>query len=138
MNKIISVAVAAGLLHCAFPGNSFASGPTPRDATLVKGLLTAIEHGDYTTFIAEGDKNFVHLDKARFDSVVAQLSPHLKAGYDLSFIKEGDEAGAHVTRWRLKFKDGAVTGLATLAVKDNLIAGFLVLPGKKGDANSPE
>ena len=89
-------------------------------------IISAIQKGDYNSFIADGDEAFKKLKQEQFDSVATQLAPRFKAGYEITYLGDLQQHGFHVTLWKLRFKDGKDDALATLSVKEGKVSGFWI------------
>jgi hypothetical protein len=102
-----------------------ADAPAASQSEVTK-LVTAIVADDYKGFVADGNVAFQGLKKDQFEAVVSQLSPKLKAGYDLSYLGDLNQQGYQVTLWRIRFNSGGDDLLATLSMKDGKVGGFWI------------
>jgi hypothetical protein len=118
--------LAAGVLFLCAGMSLIAAEPPLEAKTASAQLLEAIVSGDYAAFVANGDAAFRGLTKPQFDAVAAQLGPHLKAGYESTYLGELNQKGFQVTLWRLRFQSGGDDALATLSLKDGKIGGFWI------------
>jgi hypothetical protein len=89
-------------------------------------LITAIVQNDYDSFVADGVGAFKQMTQDQFNAAVAQLSPRLNAGYEVTYLGAIKKSGGHVTLWRLTFKGVDDESLATLSVKDGKVSGFTI------------
>jgi|ERR1051326_3910235 hypothetical protein len=121
MKPLLAICAALALTASALA----AEPPADAKAACTK-LLSAIGSGDYAAFVADGDAAFSALEKERFDSVVAQLSPRLKAGHEVTYLGELKQQGYQVTLWKLSFRDGSDDALATLSLKNGKVGGFWI------------
>jgi hypothetical protein len=121
--RLISIALA---LLLPAPAAWSAPKPDELDCAFAIGLVTAIEKADYAWFVANGDSAFQQLKQEQFAAVAAQLSPRLKAGYELTYLGELRQQGCHVTLWRVRFSDGGDDALATLSLKAGKVGGFWI------------
>jgi hypothetical protein len=120
-----SLLAAGVLILCA--GMTLIAAEPPMGAKVASTqLLEAIASGDYASFVANGDAAFRGLTQPQFDAVAAQLGPHLKAGYEATYLGDLNQKGFQVTLWRLRFKSGGDDALATLSLKDGKVGGFWI------------
>src|SRR5689334_811844 len=96
----------AMLVIVALSLSSLCAAEPPADAKAESArLISAIVNDDYAAFVSHGDAAFGALEKEKFESVVMQLSPRFKAGYEVSYLGEMKQRGYQVTLWKLSFKD---------------------------------
>jgi len=88
-------------------------------------LLKSIETSDYELFIQESEPAFQKIEKKAFDSVVAQLAPRMKKGYEATYLGTLNQQGYSVTLWKLDFSEGD-DALATLSIKDGKVGGYWI------------
>ncbi|MEM0965385.1 MAG: hypothetical protein AAGJ81_04425 [Verrucomicrobiota bacterium] len=88
-------------------------------------LLRSIETGDYKLFLEISQPAFQTITKKDFDSVVAQLEPRMKDGFEVTYLGTLDQQGFAVTLWKLKFSKGD-DALATLSMKDGKVGGYWI------------
>jgi hypothetical protein len=95
------------------------------EEAILKKLLTAVEVGDYDSFVADGDAAFkAALTMQMFEGVSEQLAFRMQGGYDTFYLGELNQQGCQVYLWKLVFKDGGDDTLAKLVLKDGKVAGF--------------
>jgi len=104
----------------------FAMEASKENLAFSEKIISAIQKADYNSFISDGDAAFQKLKKAQFDSVVTQLAPRFKAGYEITYLGDLKQQGFHVTLWKLSFQDGKDDALATLSVKEGKVGGFWI------------
>lgn len=99
--------------------------PAVRDAFNL--LMTSLQDDDYAGFLVAVDDNFkAALTKKMFDSVVAQVAPRQKNGYEAIYLEQL-RRGAYTTHlWKLSFQDGGDDVLAGMSLKDGKIVGFFL------------
>ena len=107
--------------------SSVHAGTPPAGAQVASDrLITALVGGDFEVFISNGEAAFQALPKKSFDSVVAQLAPRFKAGYEIGYLGELKQKGYQVTLWKISFKDGRDDSLATLSIKNGKVGGYWI------------
>ncbi|MBW3637577.1 MAG: hypothetical protein KY445_14105 [Armatimonadetes bacterium] len=99
--------------------------PAVRDAFNL--LMTSIQDDDYTGFLVGVDDNFkAALTKKMFDTVVAQMAPRQKNGYEAIYLEQLKRGAYTVHLWKLAFQDGGDDILAEMSLKDGKIGGFFL------------
>ena len=122
---MMAVFALAALAHDAL-AQAPAQPPAGMD-TALKNMLSALQAGSVTDFVAAGDANFkAGMTQAMLDQVRSQLGPRLARGYTSTFLGSLREQGYTVLLWKLEFKDGNDDRLITMAVKDGKVAGFFL------------
>jgi hypothetical protein len=92
---------------------------------IMKNMISAIESGSLTDFVASGDPAFRSgITQEVFNSIQQTLAPRLKQGYTAKFLTSLNQQGFTVYLWKLEFKDNNDDVLATLAMKDGKVSGF--------------
>lgn len=124
--KLIPPLALAVILLLGNPGSLSAVEPAPGEAALAGKLLTALEKSDYDAFVADGDATFRQMRPEQFAAAAAHFAPMFKAGYAVTYLGDLKQGGAHVTLWKLSFKDQGDDVLANLVVKDGKVAGFWI------------
>jgi len=105
---------------------SFAlANPTSEAEKHSERLLKSIETSDYELFVQTGEPAFQKIKKKSFDSVVTQLAPRMKKGYEATFLGTLEQQGYSVTLWKLDFSEGD-DALATLSIKDGKVGGYWI------------
>ena len=99
--------------------------PTPEAEKHSQRLLKSIETADYDLFVQDGEPAFQKIEKTSFDSVVKQLAPRMKKGYEATYLGTLDRLGYSVTLWKLDFSEGD-DALATLSIKDEKVGGYWI------------
>jgi hypothetical protein len=102
-----------------------ADAPPAAEAAFRK-IVAAMTSDNYEMFIADGDAAFRGLKREAFESVVSQLAPRFKAGFDTTYLGELRQQGFDVSLWRFRFKDGRDDMLGTLSLKDGKVGGFWI------------
>jgi hypothetical protein len=102
-----------------------ADGPPAVEPAFQK-IVDAMTSDNYEMFIADGDAAFRGLKREAFESVVAQLGPRFKAGFETTYLGELRQQGFDVSLWRFRFKDAGDDMLGTLSLKDGKVGGFWI------------
>jgi hypothetical protein len=88
-------------------------------------LINAEVLKDYEDFVAKGTPELkAALSKTQFDASSDLLAPKLKSGFTLDALGELNQGGCQVYLYRLRFKNGGDDILATMSLKDGLVAGI--------------
>ena len=123
---IRSLAFAAVLLV----GSSvilLAAEPAKEDAALSTKLITAVAKSDYDTWAEDWGAPFKKmLKKEPFSTTCALYAVRFQAGYEISYLGDLNQAGAHVTLWKVSFKNHGDDALVTLVMKEGKVAGFWI------------
>jgi flavodoxin len=106
--------------------SAFAGDAPPSAKSAADKIVAALNSGDYAAFISDGDTAFQKLKKDQFDSVVKQLSPRFKSGYEVTYLGEMKQKGFEVSLWKFTFKDGGDDMLGTLSLKEGKVGGFWI------------
>jgi RNA polymerase sigma factor (sigma-70 family) len=104
-------------------GGSSVGEALAQEKTFSAEVMQATKDEDYQTFIADGDKAFKQITELQFKAVCVQITPRLKAGYDLVFLGALKQQGFHVTLWKVAYSDVGDDALLTLSVKNGKIGG---------------
>jgi hypothetical protein len=124
--RVIRSLIVGAVLLAACANNISAAEAAKEDKAIFDKLITAIMQADYESFVADGVGSFKQMTKNQFDAAVAQLSPRLNAGYEVTYLGAIKKSGGHVTLWRLTFKGVEDEALATLSVKDGKVSVFTI------------
>lgn len=90
-------------------------------------LLSAIEDNDYAAFsLAVDDTMKAAMTKEVFASVVKQMAPRLKAGYNTTYFGDLKKSDFRVHIWKLEFADKGDDVLAEVSTKDKKVGGFFL------------
>lgn len=101
-----------------------AEGKTPARAML-ENILAAVEANDYDAFLKDATAEVkAGLTPKMLEGVNAQMAPHMKKGYEVTYLGSLRQQGSEVELWKLTFEDGSDDVLAKLVVKDGKAAGF--------------
>lgn len=103
-----------------------AAEPSVSAENIAQKLILALTTKDHASFVSDGDASFKTLKKEDFNSIAANLAPHFKEGYTLTYLGELRQQGYQVTLWKLTFKNGKDDALATLSMKEGKIGGFWI------------
>jgi len=106
--------------------NSSIGEASAQERTFSAEIMQATKDEDYQTFVADGDRAFKQITELQFKAVCVQITPRLKAGYDLVFLGGLKQHGYHVTLWKVAYPDGGDDELLTLSVKNGKIGGALI------------
>ncbi len=115
------IAIGAAFL---FAASAFAA--TDEQATAIfQKLLDAQASKNYDAFVADGtDALKAALTKTQFEAASDFLSKRFKDGYETKFLGELKRHDSQVFLYKLQCKDGGDDLLATLALKDDKVAGI--------------
>ena len=120
--KTLTILCSLGLaISSAFADDALSAAKSASDK-----LFAALANDDYAAFIADGDAAFKLLAKEKFESVVLQLGPRFKSGFEVTYLGELKQKGYAVTLWKITFKDDGDDLLGTLSLKDGKVGGFWV------------
>lgn len=101
--------------------------PAPAVRAVFAGLMTALQNDDYAAFTAAADDDFkAALTKKSFETVVAQIAPRQKNGYEAIYLEQLRRGAYAVHLWKLSFQDGGDDILAEMSLKDGKIGGFFL------------
>ena len=104
--------------------SSFAATEEQADATLKK-LLTAQESKNYADFVADATPALkTALSQAQFEAAADVLKARFKDGYETKYLGELKQQGCQVFYYRIRCKDDGDDLLASLAMKDDKVAGI--------------
>lgn len=104
--------------------SAFATTEEQAGATFKK-LLEAQAAKDYAAFVADGtDALKAALSQAQFEGAADYLGKRFKDGYDTKCLGELKQQGCQVFLFKIECKDGGDDLLATLALKDDKVAGI--------------
>ena len=93
--------------------------------SIFKKLLAAQESKNYPDFVADANDSLkAALSQTQFDSASDILSKRFKDGYDIKFLSELNQRGCQVL-YKILCKDGGDDLLATMALKEDKVAGIL-------------
>ena len=99
----------------------------PKVQSVFDTLMGAIEDNSYTSFLTVVDDDFkAVLTKPLFESVVKQVAPRQKKGYEPTYFGSINRQGYRVHFWKLVFNDKDDDLLAELALKDEKVGGFML------------
>jgi RNA polymerase sigma factor (sigma-70 family) len=116
-----TVALSSGIND----GNSTGEA-SAQEKTFSTEIMEATKNEDYQSFIADGDNAFKQITELQFKAVCVQITPRLKAGYDLVFLGALKQQGYHVTLWKVAYTDAGDDELLTLSVKGGKIGGAFI------------
>src|ERR1700722_9389532 len=74
-----------------------------QEKTFSAEIMQATKDEDYEAFIADGNSAFKQITELQFKAVCVQITPRLKAGYDLVFLGALKQQGYHVTEWKVAY-----------------------------------
>lgn len=101
-----------------------AEGKKPERAML-DDILAAVEANDYDAFLKDATAEVkAGLTPKMLEGVSAQVAPHMKKGYEATYLGSLRQQGSDVRLWKLSFQDGSDDVLAKLVIKDAKVAGF--------------
>jgi hypothetical protein len=110
---------------CIAPTLSQAVEPPKKEREILNNLLSATEKNDYKAFLKDATaKVKAALTKQMLEGVSSQVAPHMKKGYEVSYLGNLTQQGSKVYLWKLIYKDGHDDTLAKLVLKDGKVAGF--------------
>lgn len=102
-----------------------AGEPPKKEREILNNLLGATEKNDYKAFLKDATAEVkAALTKQMLERVSSQVAPHMKKGYEVSYLGNLKQQGCKVYLWKLKYKDGHDDTLAKLVLKDGKVAGF--------------
>ena len=97
-----------------------------QEKTFSSEIMQATKDENYQAFIADGNSAFKQITELQFKAVCVQITPRLKAGYDLVFLGALKQQGYHVTLWKVAYSNGGDDELLTLSVKNGKIGGAYI------------
>ncbi len=90
-------------------------------------MLSALAANDHAKFISNGDPTFQQaLKPAMLEKPSRELAPRMKTGYRTLFVAKLNQRGFTIFLWKLEFEDGGDDQIVRMAVRGNLVSGFLV------------
>ena len=95
------------------------------ERTVLNNLLAATEENDYNAFLKDASAEVkAALTKQMLEGVSAQVAPHMKKGYEVTYFGNLTQQGCEVHLWKLVYRDGRDDTLAKLVLKNGKVAGF--------------
>ena len=90
-------------------------------------LMDCIENDTYAAFLVAIDDGFkVALTEKVFKSVVEQVAPRQKKGFQSVYLEELNQQGYKVHLWKLTFADGGDDMLVRLSIKEGKVSGLFL------------
>jgi hypothetical protein len=104
-----------------------AAEPAKEVASLSEKLITAVAKSDFDIWAEDWGEPFKKtLKKEPFTKTCALYAVRFQAGYEISYLGNLQQQGAHVTLWKVSFKDHSDDALVTLVMKEGKVAGFWI------------
>lgn len=93
--------------------------------TQFKKMITAVETGDYDSFVVNAEPTFrAELPKTAFNSGTLTIFVRMKSGFTSSYLGTLSKGGFSVSYWKLVFKDGKDDVLVSMALKNGKVGAF--------------
>lgn len=117
--------VAAALLGAGLLFSLSARAQSPEAKSLFTKMITAVEKGDYDSFVENAEPTFkAELSKIAFNSRTLTIFVRMKSGYATSYLGTLSKGGYSVSYWKLAIKDGNDDVLVSMALKAGKVAAF--------------
>jgi hypothetical protein len=95
------------------------------ERVILNNLLAATEKNDYEAFLKDASAQVkAALTRQMLEGVSARFAPHMKKGYERTYLGRLSQRGCDVHLWKLTYRDGHDDTLARLVLKDGKVAGF--------------
>lgn len=106
---------------------AFAADPPAAATKSLDTLMEATAKDDHALFQSLGDEGFKKgITKEAFSSVVEQLQPLLKDGYEAEFLTELTQQGHKIYLWKITPGIGESQFIAKLVLSGEQVAGFWI------------
>ena len=116
---------AAALLVTGALVSLSASAQSPEAKAQFTKMITAVEKGDYESFVENAEPAFkAELPKVSFDSRTLTIYVRMKSGYKASYLGTLSKGGFSVSYWKLAIKDGKDDVLVSMALKGGKVGAF--------------
>lgn len=114
------------LASLVFSASAVVAAATEEQATAnLQKLLAAQAAKNYDEFVANATPAFkTALSKQQFEGAADFLSKRFKDGYDTKYLGELNQQGCQIFLFKIQCKDGGDDLLASLAMKDDKVAGI--------------
>lgn len=113
------------LLAAAALGSLPAAAQSPEAKAQFKKMITAVETGDYDSFVEKAEPTFkAELGKPTFNSGTLTIFVRMKSGYTPSYLGTLSKGGYSVSYWKLAFKDGKDDVLVSMGLKNGKVGAF--------------